>query len=62
MAGRRATSCAATPLLNSKPYPAKHKILPLNMCGVTAYQYGFHVLTLKAKLVFVKVKIHIQSH
>ncbi|KAJ0467248.1 hypothetical protein HanIR_Chr14g0683251 [Helianthus annuus] len=22
---------------DSKPYPAKHKIPPLNMCGVTAY-------------------------
>ncbi|MFS7984395.1 hypothetical protein Hanom_Chr11g00985951 [Helianthus anomalus] len=37
MAGRRATSCAATPFLNSEPYPAKHKILPLSMRGVTAY-------------------------
>ncbi|MFS7975771.1 hypothetical protein Hanom_Chr10g00884631 [Helianthus anomalus] len=37
MTGRRATSCVATPLLNSKPYPTKHKIMPLNMSGVTAY-------------------------
>ncbi|KAJ0570029.1 putative Macro domain-containing protein [Helianthus annuus] len=28
---------APLPLLNSKPYPAKHKILPLNIRGVTAY-------------------------
>ncbi|MFS7901077.1 hypothetical protein Hanom_Chr00s167001g01827231 [Helianthus anomalus] len=42
MAGKQATSCALLPLLNSKLYPAKHKILPLNMCGVTAY----HLLNL----------------